>query len=155
VEALLERRGQGAGAQTRNYYRGHLRAFGNWLVKDRRLGENPFRHMEAENTTTDRRHDRRELSIEELCRLLSTARDSARFFRGLAGLDRFPLYATACGTGFRASAPASLTPESFDLAGDLATVTLAARHAKNRKTMVQPIPPDLADLLRRYLDEKP
>jgi integrase len=57
----------------------------------------------------------------------------------------------ACGTGFRASALASLTPESFDLAGELVTVTLAARHAKNRKTKVQPIPPDLAELLRGYL----
>lgn len=61
VQALLDRQGQGASAQTRNYYRAHLRTFGNWLVRDRRLGENPFRHMEAENTTTDRRHDRREL----------------------------------------------------------------------------------------------
>jgi hypothetical protein len=35
------------------------------------------------------------------------------------------------------------------------TVTLAARHAKNRKTKVQPIPPDLADLLRDYLTDRP
>src|SRR5262249_2554456 len=117
VAALLDRQGQGAGAQTRNYYRAHLRTFGNWLVKDRRAGENPFRHLEAENTTTDRRHDRRELAADELCRVLQSARASPRPFRGLAGPDRFHLYATACGTGFRASALASLTPESFDLAG--------------------------------------
>src|SRR5262249_41996756 len=39
--------------------------------------------------------------------------------------------------------------------GDLATVTLAARHAKNRKTKVQPIPPDLAELLLGYLAGRP
>lgn len=123
-------------------------------MKNRRRGENPFRHLEAENTTTDRRHDRLEVSADELCRVLGSASNSLRSFRGLAGPDRFVLYATACGTGFRASALASLTPESFDLAGDLPTVTLAARHAKNRKTKVQPIPEDLADLLRGYLAEK-
>jgi len=155
VEALLDRQGQGAGAQTRNYYRAHLRGFGNWLVRDRRLGENPFRHTEAENTTTDRRHDRRELDAEELRRVLFSARDNPRSFRGLSGPDRFHLYATACSTGFRASALASLTPESFDLADNVPTVTLAARHAKNRKTKVQPIPPDLAHLLREYLHGRP
>src|SRR5262249_3882462 len=35
------------------------------------------------------------------------------------------------------------------------TVTLAARHAKNRKTKVQPIAPDLAELLRGYLAGRP
>jgi integrase/recombinase XerC len=155
VEALLGRQGQGASAQTRNYYRAHLRTFGNWLVRDRRLGESPFRHMEAENTTTDRRHDRRELDAGELRRVLDMARESTRPFRGLTGQDRYHLYATACGTGFRASALASLTSESFDLSADVPTVTLAARHAKNRKTKVQPIPPDLAELLRAYLDRRP
>jgi excisionase family DNA binding protein len=155
VEALLERQGQGASAQTRNYYRGHLRAFGNWLVKDRRLGENPFRHLEAENAQVDRRHDRRELTADELRRLLEATRNSPRGFRGLSGADRFHLYATACGTGFRASALASLTPESFDLAAELPTATLAARHNKSRKPKVQPLPPDLADLLRDYLNGKP
>jgi excisionase family DNA binding protein len=155
VQALLDRQGEGASAQTRNYYRAHLRTFGNWLVKDRRLGENPFRHLEAETTTTDRRHDRRELTADELRRVLESARNSPRPFRGLTGPDRFHLYATAAGTGFRASALASLAPESFDLAGELATVTLAARHAKNRRTKVQPIPPDLADLLCDYLADKP
>ncbi len=111
--------------------------------------------MEPENTATDRRHDRRELDATELRRVLSSARNSQHPFRSLSGVDRFHLYATACGTGFRASALASLTRESFDLTGTPPTVTLAARHAKNRKTKVQPLPPDLADLLRGYLAEKP
>ena len=111
--------------------------------------------MGAENTTADRRHDRRELDAGELRRVLESARDSQRSFRGLSGRDPYHLYATACGTGFRASALASLTPGSFDLSADLPTVTLAARHAKNRKTKVQPIPEDLADLLRGYLAGRP
>lgn len=157
VEALLDRRGQGSSAQTRNYYRKHLRAFGNWLVMKDRIAKNPFKkeELEAEQTSTDRRHDRRELTAEELALVLSSARNSTRSFRGLAGQDRFHLYATACGTGFRASALASLTPESFDLEDAVPTVTLAARKNKNRKTKTQPLPPDIADLLRDYLKDKP
>src|SRR5262249_33077177 len=71
------------------------------------------------------------------------------------GPDRFALYAAACGTGFRASALASLTPGSFDLESDPPTVTLAARKNKSRKVKVQPLPADVAELLRAYLAGKP
>jgi hypothetical protein len=55
-------------------------------------------------------------------------------------------------TGFRANALANLTPADFDLT--VPVVTLAARFAKNRKTKVQPLPIDVADALRDYLDGK-
>ncbi len=103
----------------------------------------------------DRRHDRRELDADELRRLLTVARASERSFRGLTGPDRFHLYALACDCGFRASALASLTPESFDLDTVPPVITLAARHAKNRRTKVQPLPSDVADLIRDYLRDKP
>ncbi|MSQ96823.1 MAG: hypothetical protein EXR98_20030 [Gemmataceae bacterium] len=155
VQTMLDRQVVGTGAQTRNHYRTHLRNFGNWLVRDRRIGESPFRHMENETTAVDRRHDRRELVAEEIQRLLESARTSEISFRGLTGVERFHLYAMACGTGFRASALASLTPEHFDLTDEMPTVTLAARHAKNHKTKVQPLPSDLAQLMREYLAGKP
>lgn len=59
MQALVERQEQGASVQTTNAYMTHLKTFGNWLVRDRRLGENPFRHMQGANTKIDRRHDRR------------------------------------------------------------------------------------------------
>jgi integrase len=95
------------------------------------------------STATDRRRDRPELTADELRQVLTATRASELSFRGLSGPDRFHLDATACRTGFRASALASLTPESFDFADDTPTVTLAARHAKNRKKKVQPCPPTL------------
>jgi integrase len=95
------------------------------------------------------------LTADELRKVLDAAQTSDRCYRGLTGADRFHLYATACGTGFRASALASLTPEAFDLDADTPTATLAARHAKNKKTKVQPIPADLAVLLREYVKGKP
>ena len=155
IETLQDRFSRGVCVQTTNDYLSSLKSFGRWLVKDRRTSEYVFQHLEGGNAKVDRRHDRRELDAEELRRLLAAARDSNRIFRGLTGPDRFHLYATACGTGFRASGLASLTPESFDLESDMPTLTLPARHAKNRKTKVQPIPSDVAELLRGYLADKP
>ncbi|MCI0460338.1 MAG: helix-turn-helix domain-containing protein [Gemmataceae bacterium] len=141
VEALQALQSQGVSVETTNQYLTHLKSFCAWLVKDRRTGENPIAHLEPGNAGVDRRHDRRELTAEELRRVLTAARDSASTFRGLDGRDRFHLYAVACGTGFRAGALASLTPESFDLDAETPVVTLAARWNKSRKTKEQPLPP--------------
>jgi integrase len=151
VETLQGRLCEGASVETSNQYLGHLKAFGRWLVRDRRTVENPFTHLEAGNAAVDRRHDRCELTSDELRQLLGVTRSSGRTFRGLAGPDRFALYATACGSGLRAGGLASLTPESFDLDADPPTVTLAARRNKSRVPRVQPLPGDLAEVLRDYL----
>ncbi len=142
---------------TTNLYLVKLKSFVKWMKKCKppRISENPFENLEFGNGEVDRRHDRRELTAEELRLLLETARTSQRVFRGLDGEARYHLYATACGTGFRASGLASLTPESFKLKTKKPTVTLAARNNKSRKTKLQPLPADIADLLREYLKGKP
>jgi len=66
----------------------------------------------------------------------------------------------ALGTGFRAKELRSLTPASFDLDADPATVTVDAAYSKRRRLDVQPIRQDLAELLRPWLarykrDERP
>ena len=119
------------------------------------MADNPLAHLSVGNAQLDRRHDRRELEADELRLLLAVTRDSDRSYRKLTGRDRYVLYATACGTGFRAAALAGLTPERFDLDAALPTVTLAARRNKSRILKVQPLPPDLAELLREYLKDKP
>src|SRR5262249_56320351 len=88
-------------------------------------------------------------------RVMGERGGGGRPYRGRTGWDGYHLYATACGTGFRASALASLTPESFDLDSEPATVSLAARRNKSRKLKIQPLPPDVAELLRVYLKGKP
>jgi integrase len=87
--------------------------------------------------------------------LLATTRASTRTFRGLNGEARFALYAAACGTGFRAGGLASLTPECFGLAGRMPIVTLPVRSDKSRKGKQQPLPADVAEVLRGFLDGKP
>ncbi len=155
VEVLRSLRAGGASVETLNQYIRHLKGFGAWLVRSRRAAANPFLHLEAGNAQADRRHARRELTRDEMRRVLNAARESKQSFRGLSGEDRFHLYACACGTGFRAGALASLTPESFDLDGEVPTVTLAARDDKSRRGKVQPLPADVAGLLRTYLAGKP
>jgi integrase len=153
VQALLDRK-KGASDQTRHHYVAAVRAFGRWLVRPgRRLPSNPLDGLEAPRVV-EQRHLRRELTAEELPRLLATTRTSERTFRGLTGEDRFHLYACACGTGFRAGGLAGLTPECFDLAGDVPTVTLSVRTDKSRKGKIQPLPADVADLMCAYLDGK-
>jgi len=154
VEALLARATQGASPETVNHYIRALRAFCRWLVRSQRLPVNPLEHLALLNTRTDRRHDRRELSADELRRLLDAARSSSRVFRGLNGEDRFHLYALACSTGFRAAALAGLRPEDFDLQAETPVVTLSARLSKSRRVKVQPLPAEVVELLRAYLPTK-
>jgi excisionase family DNA binding protein len=157
VEALQDRQAGGLSVATANGYLTHLKAFCNWLAGGPRprMASNPFAGFEPGNEATDRRHDRRELSAAELRRLLETTRASRRSFRGLDGEARFHLYALACATGFRAGGLASLTPECFELAGRVPTVTLPVRADKSRRGKEQPIPADVADLMRAYLVGKP
>jgi hypothetical protein len=123
AEQILARAGRGASVQTANYYLGAFKSFCRWLVRDRRIPENPVEHVQGGNPKMDRRHDRRELAVGELLRVLDAARVSPAVFRGLAGADRFHLYLTACGTGFRVDELAALTPESFALTSDPPTAS--------------------------------
>lgn len=155
AEELLARACRGASVQTANYYISALKGFLRWCVRDRRLADNPVAHLQGGNAQLDRRHDRRELAVEELMGTLDAARASAVTFRGLAGADRYHLYLTACGTGFRAEELATLLPESFALDAAPPTATLPRAATKNRRGAVQPLPPGVADALRGYLKGKP
>jgi len=155
VQALADKGTRGISAETFNHHVRALRSFGRWLLRSRRWPANPFETMALLNVSTDRRHDRRELSADELRRVLSIAANSERTFRGLTGRDRWALYLTACGTGFRVRALAGLAPRDFDLSADVPTVTLPARLAKNKKSKVQPLPADVAEALRSYCADKP
>jgi integrase len=50
---------------------------------------------------------------------------------------------------------ARLTRDAFALDADTPTVTLGAAFAKNKRMAMQPMPPDVARLLRDYLADKP
>ncbi len=155
AEALAAMRSRGRSVKTSNLHLDAVKAFCNWMVRDRRVAENPLDHLSGGNVKLDRRHDRRALPFEEMRAVIQAARQSALPFRGLTGADRAVLYSVACASGFRAEELASLTPRAFDLAGDPPTVTLSAEDAKNGRTAVQPLPPDVAEALRGYLAGRP
>jgi excisionase family DNA binding protein len=155
VEALLADRTRGCSPETVNHYVRAVRSFLRWLVKNRRLSRNPLDGLEVVRADADRRRLRRELTVEELGRLLAAARASREAFRGLDGEARFHLYALAAGTGFRAGGLDSLTPECFGLEGRFPVVVLPVRGDKSKKGKMQPLPADVADLLRSWLDGKP
>jgi integrase len=141
--------------QTSNDYLQAAKQFARWLMDNDRLDRSPFARLKGGNVKLDRRHDRRDLPPSELTRLLDATGTSTRSFRGLTGGDRFHLYLTACGTGFRAAELAVLTPQSFALDTVPATATLAAGSTKNKKPVIQPLPPEVVEALRGFLADKP
>ncbi len=155
VHAIAERAAQGNGPATMNRYITAIRGFFRWLVKLKRIGSDPLDSLTLVNARADVRHARRELTADELQALLTGTRASLRTFRGLTGPERYFLYLTAAGTGFRSNGLANLTPADFELEAETPVVTLAARFAKNRKTKVQPLPPDVANALRDFLTGRP
>ena len=155
---LASRRGVratgGIGPQTFNHYVAALKAFGNWLFLSGRAAANPFARLQKQNAAVEVRHDRRAFTPDELAALLAAAR-SGRPIRGVNGPDRAALYLTAAMTGLRASELASLTPDSFSLAGNQPTVTVRAAYAKNRRSDSLPLHPSLVPVLAEWQAAKP
>jgi integrase len=123
------------------------------MVHDGRGVENPLAHLQGLNVKTDRRHDRRALSHEELrCLLESTELAAERF--GMPGCARALLYRLAVETGLRAAELRSLTRGSFALEGAEPNVIIAAAYAKNRRQDTLPLKPETATLLKAFLGGK-
>ena len=154
---LADLRAAGKALKTTNEYLLAIKGFCRWLRRDRRIIFNPLDGLPrlASKGDADIQHARRDFSPEELGRILDAARQSDKSIRKLPGIDRHFLYLTACATGFRARELASLTPESFKLAGDCPTVKVQSSCTKNKKQAEQPLPLDVAGCLREYLAGKP
>lgn len=138
---------------TRNHYLRAIKSFGQWLVREQRLVQNPFLHLSSRNAETDRRRLRRILSEAEFESLIESASASSQSYRGLRGIDRAMLYLMAAYTGLRAAELASLGPESLSLGGDSPTVTVEAAYSKRRRRDVLPLRKDLAERLGEWLRE--
>lgn len=130
---------QGKAAKTLNEYHGCARAFLNWLVKCGRLPANPLASLEKVETRGREVRNRRALSHEEFLALL-----------GVSGPHRSVVYGVGYYTGLRRTELASLCWGDFDLASDAPSVTVHAKHAKNKKSVRLPVHPDLRDMLVSY-----
>ncbi|MDE2508728.1 MAG: tyrosine-type recombinase/integrase [Planctomycetota bacterium] len=150
--ALATLRAEGRSLQTLNHYRAALRSFVLWAQKDGRLRDDPLIGLEGFNVETDRRHDRRTLSLDELRRLVAVAHRGPDF-REMTGPMRALCYRLAVSSGLRYAEIASTTPESFDL-GVNPSVTVRAGYTKNGQPATLPIPPDVASDLRTFLPSR-
>ena len=116
----------GRSQQTINHYLRSVKQFTRWMVRDRRTDEDRLTHLSGGNVKTDRRIERRELTDDELRRLLEATR-SGPVRSKLTGWQRFTLYSTALGTGLRASELGSLTTGHFELSSSPPTVRIDAK----------------------------
>jgi integrase/recombinase XerC len=151
---LARRRAKGLSHGGHNSYVKALKAFGSWLLKNRRCARNPFTTSTRLNPNVDRKLVRRPADLEELRLLIESAGRRGPFL-GVDGSDRAMLYLVASCTGFRASELASITLEGLDLESQVPTITVDAAYSKRRQRDVQPIPPQLAGSLRNWLKKRP
>jgi site-specific recombinase XerC len=82
--ALAKLRATGRGKRTSNQYLKAVKQFCRWLVRTKRLAEDPVADIQALNAETDPRHRRRALLAEELT--LSRSGDDVHAL----GVDRLP-----------------------------------------------------------------
>ncbi len=154
VQALQDRLCCGIGIATFNHYLTAIKGFSRWLARDRRIPADPLSHLGRLNPDVDIRHPRRALREEAFAQFVE-ATGKGNPFRDLTGPDRLVLYTLAANTGFRASELASLSPSSFSLDAQPPMVRVAAAYSKRRRNDVQPLRPDVAELLRQYMAGKP
>jgi integrase len=137
--------------QSVRHHARQIKQFTKWLWRDGRVREDPLVHLAAPTITT--RKSRKALQPEDAAGLIATTHTEPIRW-GMMGEDRSILYAIALGTGFRAKECRSLQPEDFNLDADTPTITCRAAYTKNHNEAVQPIRPELADLLRSWVAGK-
>jgi len=175
---MLRMAKEGMSAGSRNGYREACVGFGNWAVRAKRLGENPFAYVPKADAKSDCRRKRRALSEEELVRLLDAARrrpllEAMTIRRGrhkgepLAevkprtreqlerlGRERALIYKTLVLTGLRRNELASITVGQLELDGPHPHAVLHPSDEKNRQGSKIPLRADLVADIREWLAEK-
>ncbi|MGA2678868.1 MAG: tyrosine-type recombinase/integrase [Sedimentisphaerales bacterium] len=138
-------------AQTFNYYLQAIKEFCRWMVSDRRASESPVQYLQGLNVQTDRRHDRRALTVDEIRRLLDiTATEPFRF--GMFGSERSMLYRLAIETGLRANELRTLTIASLNFVDH--TITITAIYSKHRRQDTIPLRSDTVVELQAFIHGK-
>lgn len=166
-------------ARTRNCYLNAMKWFMNWAVASERVLTNPLARIARADEQADRRRQPRAFTEDELVRLFEAARqrpmaEAQKFNRGWRkgqegaqvrpetraklerlGWERALAYRTMALTGLRLGELGSIRVCDLDLDGPRPTITLDARHAKNREAAVIPLRGDLAAELREWVASGP
>ncbi len=150
---LADLRTGGLSVQTSNHYLRAIKQFSRWLVRDRRMPDDPLAHLAMLNVKTDRRHDRRALTADEFSRLIAAAMTGPEVVC-IPGPDRAMMYVLAAWTGYRKTEISSLTKRSLQLETDPMTVTVAAAYSKRKRQDTQVLHPVVAERMRGWLETK-
>ena len=146
----------GLSQSTVNGYFRAFRSFCNWLLRNKYIMSSPCKFVKCPKLKDSQIvHRRRSLEDCEVEKLIYAAKSSKQIVAGLCGLDRAMLYLVAVNTGFRASELSSLTPESFELAGQVPVVKCQSGYTKNKNDASIPIRHDIAKTLADWLLTKP
>jgi integrase len=141
--ALAALKHGGLSLQSVNHHRACIRAFSRWAWRNGRTGADALAPLVGYNVATDRRHDRRTISVDDLRRLVAAAHGGPAC-QDMTGPARALCYRLAAATGLRYSEMASITPGSIDFEAGPATVTVAAGYTKNGEPATLHLPIDLA-----------
>ncbi|MCZ7648135.1 MAG: tyrosine-type recombinase/integrase [Planctomycetota bacterium] len=136
VEQALQVLGRKLKPNTVERYREGIAAFCDWLVDRGYLESDPLRTLKPARHEPEEPH--RLLKPEELNKLLAVAPEPRKL-----------LYRVALATGYRQGELRALKVRNLDAFGP--SLSLDAKHTKNRKAASQPIPPELATDLKRWI----
>jgi len=154
VEAFINdlRANQNMSLETCNHYMRSMKSFARWMLRNDRLYRNPLDNLELVNTSTDRRHDRRPLSMDEFIRMYEAAKTGPPV-EGIIGPDRAMLYLLAAWTGFRKGELGSLTLRNFvGLDTETPMVMVRAGYSKRRRDDNMVLHLDIADHFKKWLE---
>ena len=144
------RKGEKAiGAQTSNDYLKVFKQFALWMIDEQRASESPIRHLKPVKVTEKR--ERTSLEPEEIRKLLESTQHAPKRYN-LTGPERVWLYKLAIETGLRREELRSLTVSSVNFEG--CTVTVEAKHSKNRKKSVLPLRKNTIEDLKVFIGGK-
>ncbi len=136
-----------------NHYVRAFKTFAHWLMDNDRINKDPFRKIKVLNASTDQRHQRRPLSMEEFTHLVSTAM-SGPPIQGFSGQDRTMLYYIAAWTGLRRKELGSLTRNHIFLDAPVPYLTVPAAYSKRKRNDIIYLHEGLVGLLKNWLEKK-
>ena len=149
---LAELRSGGLSVQTTNHYLRAIKQFSRWLVRDRRMPDDPLAHLAMLNVKV-MSHDRRPLNCDEFAHLVDAAMSGPPVVC-IPGPDRAMMYVLAAWTGYRKAEISSLTKRSLKLDATPPTVTVAAAYSKRKRQDTQVLHVEVASRLRAWLKTK-
>lgn len=142
-------------SRTRNIYLHSVRSFCRWMVRNKRMPDNPLSAMEIENEELDIRHARTPLTDEEFVTLFSTTLNSPKVVEGFDGRTRAMAYLISISSGLRRNELANLTRCSFRLDDKDPVVIVEAAFSKHRRRDVVRLSNRLLPVLRTWLSGIP